>query len=102
MNATIKKQYLNEWIDNLPADQFECFYNFVNSIMDMNTKAMADSLKIDTTNMDFAKPQEWSDRLRSEGINPAGFIWSYKNQKSFGEPFALHTEMINQLFKLFA
>lgn len=50
-------------------------------------------------NVDTAIPQSWFDEVEALGINPRGFVWSYKD-KSFGEPIKVNDVFLDKLCKI--
>ncbi len=42
-----------------------------------------------TNHVDLAIPQVWVDKIRDLGVDPRFFVWSYRENKNFGEPLNL-------------
>lgn len=53
----------------------------------------------DLSNIDFGIPKTWSDKIRELGIDPAPFVWSYKEDKLIGKPVNLYQEYAKIIIK---
>ena len=97
------KEYLHNYIENLDPKSADELLNLFHSLSYFETRDICKILDINLDNTDFAKPQEWCDKLRNEmQVNSIGFVWSYQKEGSmWGEPMNLHSKILHELSSYF-
>jgi hypothetical protein len=96
------KELLIAQVNNMTDQDADQLLELFTELSNHDLRGALSALKIDTNSMDSARPQEWSDRMREQSIDPRGYFWSYKEDRIWGRPFNAHTAIVDSLMNLAA
>ncbi len=95
---TTKKEMCQEYLNEFSEEQCESLLFLLQMAQDSKDKGDIMRFVDLYHNVDSAKPQPWSDKMRNEmQVNPWMYVWSYKDTAVWGKPEHLYEHMIQKL-----
>lgn len=96
---TTAKEFVSAYVESFTEKQCETLLFLINLANDEYT-SKGDIMRFVELyqNVDSAKPQQWSDKMRDEmQVNPFWYVWSYQHTRIFGKPEHLLEALFNKI-----
>lgn len=95
------KELIIENIESFSDEQLEVFKFLLELANGYSNKGDIMKFTDSYKGVDTAIPQPWADKMRDHGINPGWYVWSYQENRVFGEPIHLLEKLHDKMIKVF-
>lgn len=91
------KKIIKSYVDICTDSQIEFLYNLLSG----QIHKFINSLENDHKPFDYGRPISWDNKARDIGIEPNGYIWSYRDHSLSGRPVNVPKLAIDKIIELF-
>jgi hypothetical protein len=95
---TTAKEFVTKYVESFTEKQCEDLLFLINMAQGFKDKSDIMRFVGLYQNVDSARPQPWSDKMRDEmQADPMWYVWSYQKTRIFGKPEHLLEALINKI-----